>query len=86
MGSFANTVFSLLLGWLRGLISLIWSALTAEGGETFFTFIEHNWIMIVLILCVLGLAADFAAFTELYDPVRNPVFLLIRSGRLSCVT
>ena len=45
MGSFANTVFSLLLGWLRGLISLIWSALTAEGGETFFTFIEQNLCM-----------------------------------------
>lgn len=70
MGSFANTVFSLLLGWLRGLISLIWSALTAEGGETFFTFIEHNWIMIVLILCVLGLAADFAVYFFRWQPFK----------------
>lgn len=70
MGSFANTVFSLLLGWLRGLISLIWSALTSEGGETFFTFIENNWIMIAVILCLLGLAADFAVYFFRWQPYK----------------
>ena len=50
MGSFANTVFSILLGWLQGLISIIWSALTAKGGESFFQFIGDNWIKITLIL------------------------------------
>ena len=70
MGRFANTVFSLLLGWLRGLISLIWSALTSEGGETFFTFIENNWILIAVILCVLGLAADFAVYFFRWQPYK----------------
>ena len=70
MGSFANTVFSLLLGWLRGLISLIWSALTSEGGESFFTFIGNNWIKIAVILCVLGLAADFAVYFFRWQPYK----------------
>ena len=55
MGSFANTVFSILLGWLQGLISIIWSALTDKGGESFFQFIGDNWIKITLILCAVGL-------------------------------
>ena len=70
MGSFANTVFSLLLGWLRGLISLIWSALTSDGGETFFSFIENNWIMITVIVCVLGLAVDFAVYFFRWQPYK----------------
>ncbi len=70
MGSFANTVFSFLLGWLRGLISMIWSALTSEGGESFFTFIGNNWIKIAAILCAAGLAADFAVYFFRWQPYK----------------
>ena len=67
MGSFANTVFSILLGWLQGLISIIWSALTDKGGESFFQFIGDNWIKITLILCAVGLIADFAVYFFLFE-------------------
>ena len=70
MGSFANTVFSLLLGWLKGLISMIWSALTSEGGDSFFTFIGNNWIKIVVILCAAGLAVDFAVYFFRWQPYK----------------
>ena len=70
MGSFANTVFSLLLGWLKGLISMIWSAMTSEGGNSFFTFIGNNWIKIVVILCAAGLAVDFAVYFFRWQPYK----------------
>lgn len=70
MGSFANTVFSILLGWLQGLISIIWSALTAKGGESFFQFIGDNWIKITLILCAVGLTADFAVYFFRWAPYK----------------
>ena len=70
MGSFANTVFSILLGWLQGLISIIWSALTSKGGENIFQFIGDNWIKIALILCAAGLAADFAVYFFRWAPYK----------------
>ena len=70
MGSFANTVFSILLGWLQGLISIIWSALTDKGGESFFQFIGDNWIKITLILCAVGLIADFAVYFFRWAPYK----------------
>lgn len=68
MGSFANTVFSILLGWMQGLISLIWSALTTENGNSFLQFIGKNWIIITIILCAVGLAADFAVYLFRWKP------------------
>ena len=62
MGSFANTVFSILLGWLQGLVAMIWSALTAEGGDAFLQFIAKNWIIITIFLCAVGVAADFIVY------------------------
>ena len=70
MGSFANTVFSILLGWLQGLISIIWSALTSKGGENIFQFIGDNWIKIALILCAAGLIADFAVYFFRWAPYK----------------
>ena len=70
MGSFANTVFSVLLGWMQGLISMIWSALTDENGGTFFEFIGNNWIKIAVILCIVGLVADFAVYFFRWAPYK----------------
>ena len=70
MGSFANTVFSILLGWLQGLISMIWSAMTARDGNSFFQFLGNNWIKITVILCFAGLIADFAVYFFRWAPYK----------------
>jgi len=70
MGSFANTVFRLLLGWLQGLASVLWSALTEKGGESFFLFLEKHWLPIAGILCAIGLAADFAVYLFRWEPYK----------------
>ena len=70
MGSFANTVFSILLGWLQGLIAMIWSAMTSKGGDSFLQFIAHNWVFIVLLLCVIGAAADFVVYLFRWEPYK----------------
>ena len=68
MGSFANTLFSLLLGWLKTVTSTIWSALTNKGNESFLQFIGKNWILIAVILCAAGLAVDFAVYMFRWEP------------------
>ena len=70
MGSFANTVFSILLGWLQGLIAMIWSALTSKGGDTFLQFIAHNWVYIAAFLCAIGVAADFVVYLFRWEPYK----------------
>ena len=70
MGSFSNTVFSILLGWIQGLISVLWSAFTAGDGESFFQFIGNNWIKIAVILCAAGLVADFTVYFFRWAPYK----------------
>ena len=55
MGSLANTLFTLLLGWVQAAASSIWSAFTTENGGSFFRWIGRNWIILAVILCVIGL-------------------------------
>lgn len=70
MGSFSNTVFSILLGWIQVLVSMIWSAFTAEGGTSVLQFIGNNWILITVILCAVGLAADFTVYLFRWQPYK----------------
>jgi len=70
MGSFANTVFSILLGWMQGLISAIWSAFTGKEGESFFQFIGNNWIKIAVILCAVGAIVDFSVYFFRWQPYK----------------
>lgn len=68
MGSFANTLFTILLGWLRGAVSAVWSAFTSEKGNSFLNWIGSHWILIAVILCVIGLAADLCVYLLRWKP------------------
>ena len=70
MGSFANTVFSIMLGWLQALVSMIWSALTTKEGETLFQYIGNNWIAISVLVCAIGLIADFLVYFFRWAPYK----------------
>ncbi len=70
MGSFFNTVFSILLGWLQGLVSMIWNAFTLREGESFLQYIGKNWIVIAAILCAAGLALDFTVYIFRWEPYK----------------
>jgi len=70
MGSFANTVFSIMLGWMQGLISVIWSAFSGKEGESFFQYIGNNWIKIAIILCIAGVIIDFVVYLFRWEPYK----------------
>ncbi len=70
MGSFANTVFSIMLGWLQTLASMLWSAMSGKEGGSLLQFIGKNWIRIAVILCAAGLAADFAVYLFRWAPYK----------------
>ena len=70
MGSFLNTVFSILLGWIKGLVSMIWSAFNGQEGESILQFIGKNWIVITAIICGVGLIADFLVYLFRWEPYK----------------
>lgn len=70
MGSFANTLFTIMLGWLQTAASAIWSAFTTENGGAFLQWIGRNWIVIAAVLCVIGLALDLGVYLLRWRPMR----------------
>ena len=70
MGSFANTLFSILLGWMQAVISMIWSALSGKEETSFLQFIGKYWILIAAILCVAGIVIDFMVYMFRWTPYK----------------
>ena len=70
MGSFANTLFKFMLGWLQGIVSAVWSAFTNENGDSFFVWVGRNWILIAGVLCLTGLVCDLAVYIIRWKPFK----------------
>jgi len=70
MGSFANSLFKFLLGWLQGAVAAVWSAFTSKDGSALFNWIGRYWMLIAGILCVIGLAADLCVYLFRWKPFR----------------
>ena len=70
MGSFANTLFRIMLSWLQGTVSALWSAFTSEKGGSFLEWIGNNWIPIAMILCCIGLVTDLGVYIVRWKPFR----------------
>ena len=70
MGSFANSLFKIMLGWLQAAVSAVWSAFTSKNGSSLFNWIGKNWILIAGILCIIGLAADLSVYIFRWKPFK----------------
>lgn len=70
MGSFANTLFRVMLGWLQGIVSAVWSAFTSEKGGSLLTWIGKYWIPIAAILCIIGLVSDLGIYIVRWKPYK----------------
>lgn len=70
MGSFANSLFTILLGWVQGAASAVWSAFTNKNGGTFIEWIGRHWILFACILCVTGAAADLCVYIFRWKPYK----------------
>ena len=69
MSGFANTVFTLMIGWFQTVVSLIWSGLSDKNGGNVFTWIGNHWIVIVLILCAVGTIVDLSVYIARWKPL-----------------
>ena len=57
MGSFANSIFNLLLGWVRAAARSLWALIAGEGGN-FFAWMGENWLALTVAICVVCTVVD----------------------------
>lgn len=67
MGSFANSLFRILLGWLQTVVYMVWGAVNTSGGS-FLQWIGNHWILLAVLLCLLGASADLVIYLFRWQP------------------
>lgn len=70
MGMFANTVFSVLLGWVQTAASWLWSLVTNTDVSAWLQWVLDNWLPLTILLCLAGLTIDFIVYLIRWQPYR----------------
>lgn len=79
MNAFADSLFSTLLGWVRGLMQSLWSFFSSGGSGGFFAWIGDHYLAVTVFLCLFGLAADLliGLFRENPSPLARELRSLV---------
>lgn len=67
MGTLADSLFNLLMGWVRALVSGIWALFTTDH-TTLLEFLGKNWIVIVAVILAAGLVIDWLVWLIRWRP------------------
>ena len=70
MGSFANSVFSVLLGWVRSAVSWLWTLLTDAENGGLLAWLAANWRALAIFICVGGMAIDLIVYLARWQPYK----------------
>ena len=67
MGTLADSLFTLLMGWVRALVNAIWALFTTDH-TTVLEFLGKNWIWIVAVILAAGLVIDWLVWLIRWQP------------------
>ncbi|MBR4081704.1 MAG: hypothetical protein IKK21_07985 [Clostridia bacterium] len=70
MGSFANSAFSIILGWIRSAVSGLWQMVFATGDNDFVRWIGDNWLALVIALCAVCTLVDVIVHLIRWRPMQ----------------
>ena len=70
MGNFANTLFSSLLGWLRGAAAWLWSFISNPESGGLIVWIAENWLTLIILLCAACMLIDFIVYLIRWRPYK----------------
>jgi len=68
MNSFANSMFTALFGWARGLIQRVWSAAVSGEYSGAVAWLGEHWVLLALVLALAGTAVDFIVWLVRWRP------------------
>ena len=85
MGTLADSLFNLLMGWVRALVNAIWALFTTDH-TTLLEFLGKNWVLIVVVILAAGLEAgligaylwDSSRFEGLFPQIISQLSLFAR--------
>ena len=67
MGAFADSLFAVLMSWVRALVNGLWALFSSER-TTVLEFLGKNWLMIVIVLVAAGLVIDWLIWLIRWRP------------------
>lgn len=68
MNAFANTLFSLLLGWVKALAQAVWNLFSEDGAGGFLTWLGDHWLPVVAFICLCGVVVDMLIWLLRWRP------------------
>ena len=67
MGTLADSLFTVLMSWVRALVSGIWALFSSED-TTVLGFLGKNWMIIAGVMIVAGLVIDWLIWLVRWQP------------------
>ncbi|MCI6374597.1 MAG: hypothetical protein MR821_04820 [Clostridiales bacterium] len=67
MGAWADSLFTVLMSWVRALVNGIW-ALFSSDHTTILEFLGKNWLVIAIVLIAAGLVIDWLVWLVRWQP------------------
>ena len=68
MNAFANTLFSILLSWVKSLAQTVWNLVSGGGTGGFLVWLGDHWLPLVVVLCLCGVAVDLLIWLLRWRP------------------
>lgn len=68
MNAFADSLLSMLLGWVKGAAKGIFDFFTSDSSGNFYTWLGDHWLILAAVLCLGGVIADYAVWILRYRP------------------
>ena len=67
MGTLADSLFNLLMGWVRALVNAIWALFTTDH-TTLLEILGKYWVLSVVVILAAGLAIDWLVWLIRWQP------------------
>lgn len=68
MNSFADTLLSLLFGWLRALVEGIWGFISSGEMRNTISWLGDHWLWLVIVVCIVCVVLDYFIWLIRWKP------------------
>ena len=65
---FSNAIVNAMLGWLKGLAAWVLRLFNLSGGGSPLKFLANNWLKLLIICLIIGVAMDFLVWILRWRP------------------
>lgn len=82
MGGLANTIFSVLLGWIRNMVSLVWGFFSKPQSSSTVAWFTRSWWAVAIVVMLVGTVLDVLVYWLRWRPDKVWISFFRRVGLL----